>query len=99
MDWYAWVLLVAMGIIVSVYIYIYVVKDWFEYRQAKKEIFEFVKSYKRRCTGNNRFVVTIESLQNSFRKYDTTVITNVWLDLVNERVIEQDKQDQEWCVR
>jgi len=91
-----------MGVFViaaSVYIYIYVIKEWLEYRQAKKEIFAFVKSYKRRCTGNNRFLVTVESLQDSFRIYNTSVITKVWLELVNERVIEQDNQDQEWCVR
>lgn len=93
---------VSMGVFViaaSVYIYIYVIKEWLEYRQAKKEIFAFVKSYKRRCTGNNRFLVTVESLQDSFRIYNTSVITKVWLELVNERVIEQDNQDQEWCVR
>ena len=85
--------------VIVVFGYIYVVKDWLEYRQAKKEIFEFVKSYKRRCAGNNRFIVTTESLQDSFRRYNTTIITNVWLDLVNERVIEQDPYDGEWVIR
>ena len=32
------------------------------YRHAKDEIFNFVKSYKRRCTGNNRFVITVTTL-------------------------------------
>jgi len=99
MDWYGWTITVVFVVSLVVYVYIYMIKDWLDYRRAKRDIFDFVKSYKRRCTGNNRFVVTIESLQDSFRKYNTTVITNVWLDLVNERVIEQDSQDQEWCIR
>ena len=99
MDKFGWGIIVIFVICVVGYTYIYVVKDWWEYREAKKEIFEFVKSYKGRCTGANRFVVTVEILQNSFRIYNTTTITNVWLDLVNERVIEQDEQDKEWCIR
>ena len=99
MDKFGLIVIGVFIVIVLGYTYIYLVKDWFERRKAKKEIFEFVKSYKRRCTGANRFEVTIESLQDSFRMYDTTVITNVWLDLINERVIEQDQTDGLWCVR
>jgi hypothetical protein len=99
MDWYEWVIIVIGTISSFLYAYFYFFKDWFEYKKAKKEIFNFVKSYKRRCTGNNRFVVTVESLQDSFHSYNTKVITNVWIDLVNDRVIEQDAQDQEWCVK
>lgn len=99
MEWYVWVVLVVTGIISIVYIYVYVVKDWLEYRQARKEIFTFVKSYKRRCTGSNRFVVTVETLQNSFRTYNTNIILNVWMELVNERVIELDAQDSEWVIK
>ena len=99
MEWYTWVTLVGLVIVVLTYVYAYMIKDWLEYREARKEIFAFVKSYKKRCTGNNRFVVTVESLQDSFRKYDSTIILNVWMDLANERVIEQDSQDHEWCIR
>lgn len=99
MDIILFVGFILIVLVSGIYIYVYLLKDWWMYRQANKEIFAFVKAYKRRCTGNNRFIVTIESLQDSFREYDTTVITNVWLDLVKERVIEQDPQDQEWCVR
>lgn len=80
-------------------LYIYLLKDYLDYRQAKKEIFVFVKSYKHRCTKQNRFLVTIEYLQDSFREYDTSVIEKVWLDLVNERMIEQDEYDKEWCIK
>jgi len=99
MDWYAWVIMGVFIVIVLGYTYIYIVKDWFAYRKARKEIFVFVKSYKRRCTGANRFVVTVEVLQDSFREYDNSIILNVWLELMNERVIEIDPQDQEWCIR
>ena len=99
MEWYVWIILIVAGIMIVVYTYVYGVKDWLEYRKARKEIFAFVKSYKRRCTGANRFIVTVEVLQDSFREYNSTTILNVWMELVNERVIEQDKQDQEWCVR
>jgi N-glycosylase/DNA lyase len=74
-------------------------KDWFIRREAKKDIFTYVESYRKRCTGNNRFLVNVETLQNSFREYDTKTINEVWLQLINERVIEQDPNDNEWCVR
>lgn len=80
-------------------IYVYYVKDWIDYRRAKVEIVSYVKSYKHKCTGNNRFVVTVETLQDSFREYETNIITKVWLDLVHERLIEQDIQDSVWCIR
>lgn len=70
-----------------------------KYEKVKREIFLFVKSYKRRCTGVNRFVVTVETLQDSFREYDTETINKVWLGLIKERIIEKDPQDGEWCVR
>lgn len=99
MEWYIWIVLIVIGIMIVVYTYVYGIKDWLEYRQARKEIFTFVKSYKRRCTGSNRFVVTQETLQNSFRTYNSTIILNVWMDLVNERVIELDAQDSEWVIK
>jgi len=99
MDWYVWTLIGIVIVWALGYIYIHIIKPWLEYRRAKKEIVSFVISYKRRCTGNNRFIVTVESLQDSFRTYNVSVITEVWLDLVHERVIEMDPQDQEWCIR
>ena len=80
-------------------IVVYLLQDWMAYRRAKKEIFAFVDSYKRKCTGNNRFVVTVSTLQDSFREYDTKVIEKVWQELVDNRKIVTDPQDQEWCVR
>jgi hypothetical protein len=91
--------LIVSALFLMVVVYIYGIKGWLDYRKAKMEIFSYVKTYKRRCTGNNRFLVTVESLQDSFREYDTDIINKVWLDLVNERIIERDPQDEEWCVR
>jgi hypothetical protein len=85
--------------IVYYVVVVYVLQDWLAYRKAKGEIFAFVESYKKRCTGNNRFVVTVESLQDSFREYDTKIIEKVWQQLVDARKIVVDPQDQEWCVR
>lgn len=72
---------------------------WWHKRQAKKKIFEFVKSYKRLCTGNNRFVVTPPVLQDAFRKYNIDVIEYVWGELIKEHIIQQDPMDNEWCIR
>lgn len=74
-------------------------KDWFIRREAKKDIFAYVKSYRKRCTGNNRFLVTVGVLQDAFREYDTATIEMVWLQLIKEHVIEQDPNDNEWCIR
>jgi hypothetical protein len=69
------------------------------HREARKEIFAYVKAYKRRCTGNNRFVVTVPVLQDAFREYETETINKVWLELIRERIIEPDPQDGEWVIR
>jgi hypothetical protein len=94
---WAW-LVMAVGFVLFI-IYVYSIRDWVDYRQARKEIFAFVKAHKQKCTGNNRFVVTVESLQYSFREYNTNIILNVWLDLINEHVIVSDPEDQVWCIR
>lgn len=94
-----YILSVVIVVVLIGYGYIYIMRDILDYKDAKKDIFAFVESYKKRCTGNNRFLVTVESLQDSFREYDTKTINKVWLDLIKERVIEQDPQDDEWCIR
>jgi hypothetical protein len=74
-------------------------KDWYVRKEAKKDIFAYVESYRKRCTGNNRFLVNVEILQDAFREYDTPTINLIWLQLINEHVIEKDPNDDEWCVR
>lgn len=69
------------------------------YRRAKKEVTPWVESYKARCRGNNRFVVTVADLQDSFREYDTDTLKKVWNHLVEEKIIQQDPMDNEWCIR
>lgn len=78
---------------------VYMLQDWLAYRKAKKEIFAFVESYKTKCRGNNRFVVTVATLQDSFREYDTKVIEKVWHNLIDARLVSLDPQDNEWCIR
>jgi len=75
---------------------------WFrvtDYKRARTEIFAYVDAYKRKCSGANRFIVTVEALQDAFREYDTPTINKVWLELVKERVIERDSDDNEWCLK
>lgn len=91
-----WTLVAAMTYYV---ITVYVLQDWLAYRKAKKEIFAFVESHKSKCRGNNRFLVTVETLQDSFREYDTKIIYKVWLNLIDARIIVIDPQDNEWCIR
>jgi hypothetical protein len=92
---------VSVAIIAVVFIVCYraYYKKYGEHKEAKEEIFAYVKAYKRRCTGSNRFVVSVPTLQDAFREYETDLINKVWLELVEERVIEQDEQDHEWCIR
>lgn len=72
---------------------------WLEYRKAKSAIIPWVESYKKRCTAQNRFVVTVETLQDSFREFDTPTIERVWKILIDKRAIQQDPIDNEWCIR
>ncbi len=99
MDVISIVIITIVSILMLPAVYVMFVKDRLEYRKAKKDIFEFVKSYKKRCTGSNRFVVSIETLQDSFREYETKIIHRVWLELIHERIIEIDPQDGVWCIR
>lgn len=101
LEWIGVVSLTVSTIVVVVVVgYFWLLADWLEYRKAKKEIFEYAKQYKDRCTGGaNRFVVTVEILQSVFIEYDISTIHKVWLELVNERIVEQDPLDKTWCIR
>lgn len=90
---------VMLGFVLGYMLYVVSFRDFFVYRKAKRDIAEYVEGYKRLCRGNNRFVVTVETLQDSFREYDTPTIKKVWLDLINRRLIQQDPMDNEWCIR
>lgn len=80
---------------------VYIYKKWQfnKYEIARSNVFEYVKSYKRRCTGNNRFVVTVVELQDAFREYETPLLEKIHLELINNRIIEKDPMDGEWVVR
>lgn len=97
-----WILMIGAGcviLIVGIMWYVYAGQYWLDYRKAKRDIIPFVESYKKRCTEVNRFVVTVESLQDSFREYNTETIKKVWLDLIEMKLIERDPTDGEWCIR
>lgn len=95
--WLWSVVLVVGGVAAVLYYWYY--KTHREYKEARQEIFAYVKAYKNRCTGVNRFEVTVPYLQDAFREYDTVLINKIWLELIRERVIEQDPQDNAWCIR
>lgn len=69
------------------------------YQTAKSEIFKYVKSYRGRCTGANRFLVRVPDLQDAFREYDTIMIEKIHEELIQHNLISRDPIDQEWCVR
>lgn len=97
------IIMIVVGVIglvlVLIVIYVYFIKGESEYNKAKKEIIPFIESYRKRVSGNNRFVVTQESLQDSFREYDIETIKKVWMDLIEMKLIEKDVMDGEWCIR
>ena len=90
---------VAIIAVVGIVVYRAYYKKYGEYKEAKEEIFRYVKKYKRRCTGNNVFPVTVENLQDAFREYDTVMIEKVHNDLITEHIIQWDVSYQEWCVK
>lgn len=97
-----WILVVGVGLVLLVVVviwYAYFGQYITDYRKAKRDIVPFVESYKRRCTGDNRFVVRVEDLQDSFREYNVEIIKKVWLDLIEMKLIEKDPVDGEWCIR
>lgn len=91
-----------MGSIISIMIVVILIGQYrrIRYKQiAKEQIFNYVKAYKGRCTGANRFIVTPEELQNAFIEYDIMLIEQIHQELINDRIIERDPTDQEWCIR
>lgn len=70
-----------------------------KYQKVKDDIFNYVKSYKNRCTGHNKFVISVEILQDIFREYDTETIERVFRDLINEKVLSQNEFDKDWCIQ
>lgn len=74
------------------------IKEYF-FNRHMSDVREYMLGYRRRCRGNNRFVVTKETLQDVFREYDSNMIDKMWLKLVEERIIQQDPMDNEWCIR
>jgi hypothetical protein len=88
----------ACGVLFALIWFMYL-GDYLRYRYAKNIIISYVQCYKRRCTGNNRFVVTVSELQNIFREFETHIIEKVWQDLINKHLIHQDAMDGEWCIK
>lgn len=88
-----------LAIVLGYFVYIIAIHDIIEYRKALRDIIPWVESYKSRCTGNNRFVVTPTTLQDAFREYDYEVVRKVWLKLANKKIIEKDPMDNEWVIR
>lgn len=88
-----WLVVIVVGLVST--FYLIKIRN---YRKAKDEIFTYVKSFKHRCKGESRFVVTVETLQDAFREYETPLIEKVWLELVKEKVIVQHPLDNEWSL-
>lgn len=100
MDIVIYTIFVGIGLVgIGVLAYVYIIKEKLDYRKARQEIFVYVKSYETRAGGSNRFEVTVEILQDVFREYDTVIINKIWLDLIDEKVIEKDPYDNAWCIR
>lgn len=75
-------------------------RDYLRYRKAKREIYAIViNNYKARATGQNRFVVTIETLKASFPDYEEKIIQRVWFELIHDKVIAQHPMDNEWGIQ
>lgn len=91
--------LVFLSIFIGYCVYVIYIHDWIEYRKARRDIVPWVESYKRRCTGNNRFVVTPAELQNCFTEYDYQTIKKVWQYLISHNVIRRDEMDGEWVIK
>lgn len=69
------------------------------YRKARKEIVDYVRSYRRRCTGNNRFVVNESVLQDVFREYDSNTIFRVMVYMIDNHILDEDPMDGTICIR
>lgn len=94
-----WIMVGFIVFILAGIVWVVWIDKWLTYRRAKSEVIPWVQSYKVRCRGNNRFVVTVTELQNAFREYDTETLKKVWNALVEEKIIQQDPMDNEWCIR
>lgn len=94
-------IVVAMILIIAVIgwgIYEVFIRDLLQYRKAKRDVYAIMMSYKARTTGQNRFIVTVETLSQVFPDYDRQVLSRIWLELVHEKIVRQDVIDNEWVI-
>lgn len=58
-----------------------------------------IEEYRARCNEVNRFVINKEEFSKIYPTAGEAVIREVWTRLVNEKVIDRDPLDGEWCIR
>lgn len=99
MDMPVTVMVTLLVLMIMYAVYKLWLKDWLEYRKAHNDIYGVMVLYRQRTTGQNRFIITTETLRESFPDYDEEVITRVWLELVKDRIIEKHSIDNEWGIQ
>ncbi len=78
---------------------LYKLYNLWQFYKAKKLIIPWLKNYREVCNGQNRFLVSVELLQDRFREFDTVTIEQVFDELITQGIVVRDPYDGEWCIR
>lgn len=67
--------------------------------QCEREVEVWLSEYRTKLTGSNRFLISEQLLATAFPEYSPNVIKQVWLSIVNRRMVDRDPLDGEMCIK
>lgn len=72
---------------------------WMRANAMHGEVVDWLRDYRRRLTGGNRFVINELLLRSHFPEYGHAVVSKVWRRIKDEQLIVIDDKDGEWCIK
>lgn len=67
--------------------------------QMRLDVEDWIAEYKRKMTGNNRFVIDLNILQEAFPEYSQAIVRQVWREMVASNVVQEDPMDKALIIR
>ena len=79
--------------------YVYYLNQERVKKELLAEIEEWLDEYKRRTTGNNRFLLDVYMLQEAFPEYSRKTVRLAWKEMVQMGWVQEDFIDKAWIVK
>lgn len=76
----------------------YLYKRWC-LRTLMVEIEAWLSGYRVRLTDQNRFIINLTLLCESFPEYSRDLLTDAWIEMIKRGYVQEDPLDKQWIVR